>query len=105
MQIGIFGFLEMNTRLQVEQHPVTEMVYGLDLVEWMIRIAVGETLISTGGCSARGLNSEARLYAGRNVGFLPSISRMTRYREPVGDGVRVGLGVAEGGAISMFMTR
>ncbi|XDZ67010.1 acetyl-CoA carboxylase biotin carboxylase subunit [Alphaproteobacteria bacterium LSUCC0684] len=98
-----FYFLEMNTRLQVE-HPVTEMVYGLDLVEWMIRIAAGEKLaLAQKEVKPDGWSVEARVYAedpSRN--FLPAIGRLQRYVEPEGEGVRVDSGIAEGGDISMF---
>jgi propionyl-CoA carboxylase alpha chain len=98
-----FYFLEMNTRLQVE-HPVTEMVYRLDLVEWMVRIAAGETLtIKQSDVKAKGWAVEARVYAeDPSRGFLPSIGQLERYQEPSGEGIRVDSGVAEGGQISMY---
>ncbi len=97
-----FYFLEMNTRLQVE-HPVTEMATGLDLVEWMIRIAAGEPLpFAQTDIKFAGSAIEARVYAEdprRN--FLPSIGRLVRYRPPEGDGIRVDAGVDEGAEIGV----
>jgi propionyl-CoA carboxylase alpha chain len=99
-----FYFLEMNTRLQVE-HPVTEMVTGLDLVEQMIRVAAGEKL-AFGQEDVRldGWSIETRVYAEDPYrGFLPSTGRLVRYRPPrEKEGVRVDDGVAEGGEVSMF---
>jgi propionyl-CoA carboxylase alpha chain len=104
-----FYFLEMNTRLQVE-HPVTELITGVDLVEQMIRVANGEPLpFKQSDLKIHGWALESRLYAEdpyRN--FLPSIGRLTRYRPPVegktdrGGIVRNDTGVYEGGEISMF---
>ena len=99
-----FYFLEMNTRLQVE-HPVTEMVYGVDLVEQMIRIASGEAMtLRQDDMRADGWAIECRLYAEdpyRN--FMPSIGRLVRCQPPVGEaGVRVDTGVVEGSEITMF---
>ena len=99
-----FYFLEMNTRLQVE-HPVTELITGLDLVELMIRVAAGERLpLEQKDVKLNGWAVEARLYAEdpfRN--FLPSTGRLVKYREPEpGPDVRVDTGVYEGGEISMF---
>jgi propionyl-CoA carboxylase alpha chain len=93
----------MNTRLQVE-HPVTEMVYGLDLVEKMIRIAAGEEVgLTQDDIKADGWAVEARVYAEDPArGFLPSIGQLVRYHEPAGEGVRVDSGVDEGGEISMY---
>ena len=99
-----FFFLEMNTRLQVE-HPVTEMITGLDLVEQMIRVAAGEELaFKQEDIKLNGWSMECRVYAedpDRN--FMPSTGRLTRYEPPrEGDAVRVDTGVFEGGEISMF---
>ncbi|MGB3813911.1 MAG: acetyl/propionyl/methylcrotonyl-CoA carboxylase subunit alpha [Shinella sp.] len=103
-----FYFLEMNTRLQVE-HPVTELVTGIDLVEQMIRVAAGEKLtLKQADIKLNGWAVESRLYAEdpyRN--FLPSIGRLTRYRPPA-EGVsgaaivRNDTGVYEGAEISMY---
>ncbi|MGA9005235.1 MAG: acetyl/propionyl/methylcrotonyl-CoA carboxylase subunit alpha, partial [Pseudolabrys sp.] len=103
-----FYFLEMNTRLQVE-HPVTELVTGIDLVEQMIRVAAGEKLsIKQGDVKLNGWAIESRIYAEdpyRN--FLPSTGRLTRYRPPEegsanGVTVRNDTGVYEGGEISIY---
>ena len=103
-----FYFLEMNTRLQVE-HPVTELITGVDLVEQMIRVANGEALtITQDDLTINGWAIENRLYAEdpyRN--FLPSIGRLTRYRPPAemadaAKAVRNDTGVFEGGEISMY---
>ena len=104
-----FYFLEMNTRLQVE-HPVTELITGVDLVEQMIRVAYGEVLpFQQSDLKINGWAMESRLYAEDPYrGFLPSIGRLTRYRPPVegktavGGIVRNDTGVFEGGEISMY---
>ncbi|HET6526156.1 acetyl/propionyl/methylcrotonyl-CoA carboxylase subunit alpha [Sphingopyxis sp.] len=107
-----FYFLEMNTRLQVE-HPVTEAITGIDLVEQMIRVAAGEKLEMTqDDVKIDGWAIENRVYAEDPYrGFLPSTGRLVRYRTPVPawegdergvDGVRVDAGVEEGGEVSIF---
>jgi len=109
-----FYFLEMNTRLQVE-HPVTEAITGIDLVEQMIRVAAGEKLPFTQeDIGIDGWAIENRVYAEDPYrGFLPSIGRLVRYRNPTPDApeewsargpdnIRVDDGVAEGGEVSIF---
>jgi propionyl-CoA carboxylase alpha chain len=99
-----FYFLEMNTRLQVE-HPVTELITGIDLVEQMIRVANGEKLtITQKDVKIDGWALESRVYAeDPRRGFLPSIGRLTRYAPPKGmEHVRVDDGVTEGSEVSMF---
>ena len=96
-----FYFLEMNTRLQVE-HPVTEIVARVDLVEQMIRIAAGEKISVS--FEPQGHAVEARLYAeDPERGFLPSLGRLLKYKEPVGlSNTRIDSGVEEGDLISPF---
>ncbi len=103
-----FFFLEMNTRLQVE-HPVTELVTGIDLVEQMIRVAAGEKLaISQKDVKLNGWAIEARIYAEDPYrGFLPSTGRLIKYRPPTeqnenGVVIRNDTGVYEGGEISIW---
>ena len=98
-----FYFMEMNTRLQVE-HPVTECITGLDLVEWQIRVARGEMLpLSQSAIVQAGHAVEARLYAeDAEGGFLPSTGTLTDLRFPAGPGIRIDSGVAPGSEITMF---
>lgn len=97
-----FYFMEMNTRLQVE-HPVTEMITGLDLVEWQLRIAANETLPNTQAeISAHGHAIECRVYAeDPSHDFMPSIGQLSLLQEPKGAGIRIDSGVTQGSIISM----
>ncbi len=98
-----FYFLEMNTRLQVE-HPVTEMITGLDLVAEQIKIARGEALsFSQEALTINGHAIELRVYAEDPLNnFLPSIGTLTRYAKPTGNGVRVDDGYTQGMTIPIF---
>ncbi|GAW40222.1 Acetyl-/propionyl-coenzyme A carboxylase alpha chain [Brevundimonas sp. SH203] len=94
-------FMEMNTRLQVE-HPVTESVTGVDLVEWQFRVAAGEPIpLKQDEIKLNGWAMEARLYAEDPAnGFLPSIGKLEHFVMP--DGIRVDTGVEQGGEVSQF---
>src|SRR5215216_272350 len=98
-----FYFLEMNTRLQVE-HPITELVTGIDLVQWQIRIANGERFLFTQShFTQRGHAIECRIYAEDPAnGFLPSTGKLLQFLEPRGPGIRVDSGFAVGNEVTHF---
>jgi 3-methylcrotonyl-CoA carboxylase alpha subunit len=101
--LSTFYFLEMNTRLQVE-HPVTELVTGLDLAQWQIRVAAGERFpLTQADLTQRGQALECRIYAEDAAGgFLPSTGRILQWVEPKGPGIRVDAGIAPGTEVTHF---
>ncbi|HEY1976433.1 MAG TPA: acetyl-CoA carboxylase biotin carboxylase subunit [Candidatus Baltobacteraceae bacterium] len=100
---GSYYFLEMNTRLQVE-HPVTELVYGVDLVQWQLRIASGEKLtIVQDDVRPRGWAIETRIYAEDPANnMLPSTGTIAQWTPPEGPGIRLDAGVTTGSEVSVY---
>jgi acetyl-CoA carboxylase, biotin carboxylase subunit len=103
VQDGEFYFLEMNTRIQVE-HPVTELVTGIDLVQWQLRIAAGERLpFEQSDIRLNGHALECRITSEDPLnGFLPATGRITTLRPPTGPGIRWDSGIDEGSEVTLF---